>query len=71
MITHTQTLWECIYVIWEGYEITNMHYGETGFDGWGDVEKGQYKKDLTKSCHSFYLAEFFNYLHLLGAFVCT
>lgn len=45
MVMHTQALWECINVIQEGYQISNVHYGETRFDGWGDAEKGD-KKDL-------------------------
>lgn len=38
-----------------------------GLDGWGDVERGRDEK----FCHSFYLAEFVNYLHFGGAFTYT
>lgn len=48
-----QALRECIYVIWEGYQITTMRYGETGFDVWGDAEKGEGKVLMESSVIHF------------------
>lgn len=50
---YIQSLWECICIIWEGYQSTNINYGETGLDGCGNVEKGEDEKDLIKSSVSF------------------